>query len=78
MAFEAKQLTVRPDMGPPKGPNYNELERIETLKAELERRMRLFGGKPEYVSVPRDTLEELVQIMADGIRTAKQVMEQNK
>lgn len=74
-----KSLTTLTDPGPPQGPNYNELQRIEALHDHLVRRLKLAHNlHVDSISVSIETLEELVQIMADGIRTAKQIMEQNR
>lgn len=70
--MSTRQLKVRFEE-PINGPNYNEFERLEALKFELERRHRLFP-KNEYVSVPRETIEELIQMMSDSLRTAKQIL----
>jgi hypothetical protein len=61
------------------GPNHNELERMEYLADQMAKAVmvaRHYGA--ERISFNRADAEELLQVMNDGLRTAKQLQQQTK
>jgi len=56
------------------GPNYNELTRMEYLADQMAKAVMVaqhYGS--DRISFHRDDAEELLQIMNDGLRTAKEI-----
>lgn len=61
------------------GPNYNEFERMEELAARFGRAID-FSRRLKFSKAQLDfeTAEELLQMLNDGLRTAKQLQEHRK
>lgn len=58
-------------------PAADELERAEELAYILSFSLRLAGGRAERITLHRETVEELSQLLHDSIRTAKQLKGHN-
>jgi hypothetical protein len=56
------------------GPNHNELERMEFVTDALARSVRISKKVGlDRASLDLTTAEELLQLLSDGLRTAKQL-----
>lgn len=67
-------LTRRPDPAPPKGPNYNEMERAEELRNALARSVAIAERfQLERATLPIEEARELLQLMSDSLETARRI-----
>lgn len=76
-----RQLSILPATQPPRidGPAYNEIEKMTEMTAKLRRAIELSRNlKFGEVRMKFADAEELMQSLADGLRTARQLLQQNR